>query len=296
MPLDAAYFAKSAADDLERLRNYAAGLEQQVARLSAPLGTFEELEPSAMGHYPEVTAASLAKAEADYTETLARIERNKPKAERNRKLHDSIRDILIGAGLKTSVPKWVKDRSRLGGKWVNESASWTMDLFHSVPKGPTDTTEADRKIKEVRDRHAKVIAEKAAAQKQEETRRANAERERQKIARVADVAREVGLDPITATYDDVAEAVLSRCKYLRLARAGRIVRGDWSDWSPVEYALDRFEVSDDDDEAIVAIWRSHLEDREDGRCFRDGPWNYDEITSRKADPAAVALWDRLHDD
>lgn len=226
MAIDAAYFAKNAADDLERLRNYAAGLEQQVARLSAPLGKFEELEPSAMGHYPDLDAATLAKAEADYAETLARIERNKPKAERNRQIHESIRDILIGAGLKTSVPKWVKDRSRLGGKWVNETASWTMDLLHSVPKGPVDSTEADRKIKEVRDRHAKVIAEKEAAVKREQQQRANAERERRKIARVADVSREVGLDPITADFNAVAEAVLSRCKYLRLAVAGRIVRGD----------------------------------------------------------------------
>jgi uncharacterized membrane protein YqiK len=125
---------------------------------------------------------------------------------------------------------------------------------------------------DVVDDHAKREAEQKRAEA--ERQRSVEEAKRRADMELAAILVRYDLD-VMATWRDVVDELRTKDKYLDLAIAGQRVRGDWSEGpGEVENALARFAIQNNRDQEIHDDLSRHLEDFEDGRCFRDTEWNY----------------------
>jgi hypothetical protein len=116
----------------------------------------------------------------------------------------------------------------------------------------------------------------------------------------ASMAASYGL-PVTATSDEVFEAVLSADKYLNLAYWLQRNRNDWSDGPTyADIGLRSFGTgleTDQDKEVFDAIQGLVTNWDGDGRCFQDCKWNYGRLFSlaKERNPKAAADYETLYE-
>lgn len=78
-------------------------------------------------------------------------------------------------------------------------------------------------------------------------------------------------------WSEVLDALNSKCKYFKLARAMEDTRNDWNDgYGRVQYAIDQFSIETPEDQEIFDEISSLANEYEDidGRVFRDCTYNY----------------------
>lgn len=245
--------------------------------MEIPTGKIEELERCPMGRCmanvrqwktPEIAQREI---EALYSEAVGVFERNKIKAENNKKIVDYVISIIESFGFPKSSMGYKTSRARfktqIPKQWPMElraaAASYVVD-----PKSVYDSKMADVKIwqSEV-DIQRKSVEQ---AKQQEEKNRAD-------LRTLIVIALKYGLTE-QADADDVLEVILSKDKYLRLAYWMRRNRGDWNEGcSYARTGVRGFAIESEQDKAIIENVSSYFDEFEDGRCFRDCEWNYDRI-------------------
>jgi hypothetical protein len=128
-------------------------------------------------------------------------------------------------------------------------------------------------IEEYERKQGEIEREAKAAQEAEKERQ---DRERRMTVAVVEVAKELGVDPLTEDAASLLDKILDRDKYLKLAYAMYQTRGDWTGgpWC-VEHALESFKIETADDNAIYNEISALTYNWEgDGRVYRDCTWNY----------------------
>lgn len=245
--------------------------------MEIPTGKIEELERCPMGkcmanvrqwQTPEIAQREI---EALYSEAVSVYERNKIKAENNKKIVDYVIGVIESFGFPKSSMGYKTSRARFKTQIPKQ---WPLELRGAAMSYVTDPKSVyDSKMKDVAAWRVEVDRERKLAEQAKQIE----EKSRADLRTLIAIALKYGM-----TEQDDARAVLytilSKDKYLRLAYWMRRNRGDWSEGC--DYArtgIDGFKVESDQDKAIVENVTSRFEEFEDGRCFRDCEWNYDRI-------------------
>ena len=145
-----------------------------------------------------------------------------------------------------------------------------------------------RNAEDLERRRAQHLAE---VTKQREADSRVRETEQRRLQLVLDLGRLIERQKLTSTsWDSALDELCSRNRYLPLAVAGILTRGDWSEgfWR-VRDAFRRFPIETDTDAEIAKAYAEVLSSEEtDGRVFRDIAWSYDALLEMVGDPDLVA--------
>jgi len=208
---------------------------------------------------------------ATYQSDLETAKKNAEIFAENGKLLKRCVDMIIATGIPKEYSKteW-RGRSH---KNVTVTAEWANYLHAPIPKlSVRDVEDRIRNLNDAYKKYTEAIVQKV---RDEKMKVEATEKERQKMAVMAEVALYLGKDPVTADFSELMDA-LRVDKYLDLASAMEDTRGDWSDgFYRVENALGRFTAETDVDKRIAEslselVWG----DERDGRIFRDCEYNY----------------------
>ena len=227
--------------------------------------------------------------EALYQKCLSMKEANQAAIKNNQVVYDSLRKLIAAIGIPSSYNKIVNRRSY---KTESVSYDWTDGLWRLVPTydgWPDVQRTYDQKIADIVKWEGELAAKAEAEKRQSELDAQNIE----KIKVLGVLADRYGL-PITATYEEILDAILSKDKYLALGHSLRLNRGDWSEGPyHARCGLDRFDVVSDIDHAIYKELRDLIDDWQgDGRCFRDAEYCYDNLFSM-VDPQLFADYTKI---
>jgi hypothetical protein len=282
----------------DQITSAAAKMQAKITTLTAKLAearqAFGTLQPYADAPLSKIgiSADNWRRAELAYQESIPICAANDAAKVANEKLIRKLVAAITAAGITRSTRKR-KARSQWKTEEVN--CEWYSLLIAAAPSYPhTSTWLADLWKRFVAIHEADEAKRKAAREARERAYEA-ARREKIKLATQVLAASEIGLDPMTASLDDMIEAVRKKDKYLDLAAAMMDTRGDWSDgFYRVEYALGRFNADTPmDKEIYYAVHAAVHSGEEDGRIFRDlGEFGYDAIL-KLADPKWVEIYGRL---
>ena len=287
--------------NLDRITEAAKAMHAEIASLKASLQSAKEgfgivqayVEPP-FAKYREQTWAGEYwwQAEKSYEQSKEICTANDAVKQNNFALLHKIEKLLTGAGINRSTRR-LKGRS--GYKTEEVNLEWYTLLLAAIP-APQYTTEwLERKWKEVQDirtgEEKKREQERQVREKEQERRR----REQIKTAALVVSAQELGLDPNTASLDEMLDVVRSKDKYLDLAVAMADTRSDWSEgFYRVRDAVGRFEiVTPRDKEIYEAVHDAAYGEEDDGRVFRDmGEYSYDNLFAM-ADQRWVEVFNKL---
>jgi hypothetical protein len=271
------------ASDLERLAlQYADTLDGLTENLKV-----QQLKPNPMeGLYRcikdyKTPDNARRKIEEAYQQAKADYEYNLKAIEVNKKVIAAIRKSFE----KWGIPETYTVRKTWRGKTTTEKRDWVLATQQLVPLTCSNPEESYKK------KLAEVDAwEKELKQKQEqEQRQADADRQQTEATRKIGVyAAKYGLS-ITATPDDVLDAILAKDKYLRLAYWLRRNRDDWSEGPHyASIGLREFTIEGETDQQIYDCIHADIVDWDgDGRCFRDSTWSYDRIEQLTKDKTLI---------
>lgn len=224
-----------------------------------------------------VATYALEKLEEARQKDIEAHERNIPLMEINKAVEQKITALMKEVGMPdgwSEVDR--KSRARFP-KQIHHNAGYISDIVREVHT--TDGFEyATANYARLKTSYAEYAdrAKREAEQKRAEAERLrNAEESKRRAdMELAAILVRYGLD-VMATWRDVVDELRTKDKYLDLAIAGQRVRADWNDGpGEVEDALGRFAVQNARDQEIYDDLSRHLENFEDGRCFRDTEWNY----------------------
>lgn len=265
----------------------------EIENLKKQFGVLQEYQAPKLWHQ---SIDSMSKEQFDREVEAARpmCEANDAAYQANLALMRKLAAIISAAGFDKSTRR-LKGRSQ----WKTEEVDceW-YSLLKGAVRSPSCTVSwLNTKVEEVKRKRAEAEAKQAKEQRQREIEASRAEAERKKTVAVVEVAKELGVDPVTADADSLIEELRSRDKYIDLAKAMADTRGDWSDgFYRVTGALGRFKPESEVDIAIVSeVSELAHGDESDGRIFRDCTWNYSRVYEL-ADPVLRALYSRLTND
>ncbi len=201
---------------------------------------------------------------------------NQAAIKNNQAVYDSLRKLIAAIGIPSCYTKIINRRSY---KTESISYDWVDGLRRLVPTHdgwPDVQRTYDQKTADIVEWERELAAKGEAEKRQAEADAQNIE----KIKVLGILADRYGL-PITATYEEILDAILSKDKYLALGHSLRLNRGDWSEGPyHARCGLDHFDVVSDTDHAIYKELRDLIDDWQgDGRCFRDAEYCYDRLFS-----------------
>lgn len=223
------------------------------------------------------------KVHARYEEALILATENDAINAHNKAVVDKLRKTIIATGFSETNLEYKRNKK------ISVPKEWTKDIVAEFGVG---SAEINRRYQEF----LKAVEQYSLKKKKDEELKereslASLEAKKKEIAFV-DLCRDLEMDPLTTTSDDIRERLLSRCKYLRLANAGLETRNDWSDGPYlVKNALTSFTSESIEDEDIIGEYMGILEEFEDGRSFRDCKYNYGKLFGM-VDPKLMAFYER----
>lgn len=225
----------------------------------------------------QVAAYALEKLKEARKKDIEAHERNIPLMEINKAVEQKITALMKEVGMPdgwSEVDR--KSRARFP-KQIRHNAGYISDMVREVPTddGFAYATSTYERLKTSYTEYADRAKREAEQKRAEAERLRNAEESKRRAdMELAAILVRYGLD-VMATWRDVVDELRTKDKYLDLAIAGQRVRADWNDGpGEVEDALGRFAVQNARDQEIYDDLSRHLEDFEDGRCFRDTEWSY----------------------
>lgn len=204
-------------------------------------------------------------------------ERNAAVVANNRKLQDRFLALVQNTGIPTTVRR-LKPRSRSrwnASNYETVESDWFTGLKLAIPtmdSWPTLHERFESRMREVGAAIQRREAEKAAAARA----KAEADEKVRNAAVLLLLSEKYGCQ---ADSWDVGNALLKRCKYMRLAHYLRKNRNDWSDGPDfARQGLDGFSAETPQDQEILRDLCPLVEDWDgDGRVFRDTKWSYDAL-------------------
>ena len=226
---------------------------------------------------------------ANYQNDLETAKKNAEIFAENGKLLKRCVDMIVATGIPSEYSK--TERKGRSYKSVTVTAEWANYLHAPMPK--LSVREVEDRIRNLNESYKKYTEAIVQKERDEKAKVEATEKERQKMAVMAEVALYLGKDPVTADFSELMDA-LRVDKYIDLASAMEETRGDWSDgFYRVENALGRF-VAVTDVEKIIAESISELAwgDERDGRIFRDCEYNYN-VLYGMADAKLYELFAKL---
>lgn len=239
----------------------------------------------------EYALAQLANALAADTATH---EANAEALRINAEIRSEVESFMAAIGMPKSY-SYRDERSRARyPKTITAPAGYIGDLQRHVitDDGYDHALKVHARLKSDYDRYLAA----AIAETEQAAQRVAAEKEAEKLRRLANVALaeiiiRYGL-PRESDWCDVLDALRSKDQRIDLAIAGMETRGDWSEgFYRVESALGRFRINTDEDKEIAADICGCLASADggvDGRVFRDTHWSYDALLKSVTDQQLVA--------
>jgi hypothetical protein len=205
---------------------------------------------------------------------------NVEKIKVNKEIKNKITDIMDAIGIPNSYRHGYFKTTRSRNKtWETKKAGYIEDLDKHVKTYNQKVPEFKEIIKEIEVQREKCLREI----REVESKKEKEKREAQKIQEIALLRAKYTPKNAMADLWEIREALLAKCKYLRLAYWLEKNRGDWNDgYSYAETGLNSFKVENDTDKKIYANISECIEsgiDGVDGRVFRDTEWNYTRIRS-----------------
>lgn len=283
------YHQQSAVRGIASLVEIAQKLQAENDALKAPWGKFEPYEAiKTPSKFWDVTKPGVweeyCRVHAEDMETAGR---NAQVVQRNNALLERLVSTITATGVAATR------REQKRRKTEEITNDWLVALRASRPALQWSTSQLQGHFADHKRKYEEHCRKAEEARRMSERQSQMAERDRRVMVVTVDVAKELGLDPLTASTLDVHSELRKRDRYLDLAVAGMNVRGDWSDgpWE-VEDALRRFTPQTTDDKTIAEDWQAMCDDFEDGRCFRDCKWNYS-VLMGMVDPQVAAMYSRL---
>lgn len=269
---------------------YAGKLLEECRKAQAEV---ENLRSQASGiqkieQYPNMPELSRSPVESKrklvnewFAECTDIAKRNDAACEHNRTVYSRAVALMKSLGLEEEECRNVGTRRRKMD-WVR--SGWLVSLDSQIP-----TTHGFAYCEERRKGALRSIDEeeaKAAEAEQKREREAAwaqqaEEKARRKQRTIVAIAERYGCDPLTATVDDLRDAILAKDKYANLAYWMERNRGDWSEGPDfASIGLREFTISLPVDQEIHDDIQHHIEHwDQDGRIFRDCEWNYGRVMS-----------------
>jgi len=202
-------------------------------------------------------------------------EANKPLIENNLLIKHKMAQIMKQLGIPDSYQERDTSSRARTPKHVTKTAGWICDLSRNIPTSQytgTYKSEAQQMRSRIEDTYRtayRTIYDQDQKATKEKTKVENE-------TKVAFYKVKYGCDPL-ADATDVLYAVLSKCKYLRLAYYLEQNRNDWSEgYDYAEQGIDGFSVETEEDKEIEQCISAIIADDAgvDGRYFRDCEYNY----------------------
>lgn len=161
-------------------------------------------------------------------------------------------------------------------KYVTKTAGYIGDLARTIKTGAGLKPNIEQYKRQVKETHQRLVQEIYRKEREAEAATKKKEDE-QKI-----VFYRVKYTPTNpcSLPEDVLDAILDKCKYLKLAHFLQKNRGGWSDgYSYAEYGISSFVVETEEDKEIEEDIQSCIDSGNesgdyDGRIFRDTTYNY----------------------
>lgn len=222
--------------------------------------------------------SKLTSLRRQYDEEIARIESvhaaNQSAITNNLLVIQKVRELMQSVGIRPTKYTTINEGKR-NEKTVEVKAGYIEDLERCVVLDD-GYKNAVSSLKEAMDWNTRQANEVKIAIRKKLAEKEKAEKEKTSALLLAHMQVKYGLE-CTASWKDVLTVILSKDKYLRLAHAMCVTRGDWSDgFYRVEDALDSFDVETERDRAVFNTVQEILDgDESDGRVFRDCEYNYD---------------------
>lgn len=200
-------------------------------------------------------------------------------------------DAIAAAGISQTYRR-AKGRSYYKTESVDHD--WYADLKSAIRPPSYTTAWLNETVAKVQKARADKQEKQEAARRQREQADRQQEADRKRTVVIVEVAKELGVDPVSTDADSLKDELRKRDKYLDLAVAMMDTRGDWSDgFYRVTDALGRFKSETETDIAVVSEVSELAHGEEsDGRIFRDCTWNYSRLFEL-ADAKLAALYSRL---
>lgn len=241
-----------------------------------------------------VADRALQELEAARAKDIATHEANVPAIENNKLVHAFVTETMEAMGMPR---RWserdMKSRARYPKK-IDHQAGYLTDLAREVKVN--DSFGHCTSVYESllgRYKEFKVAADqtKANEAKKREQAAEEAKKARRANFELARLVLRCGLDPETAEWGDVLDALRLQHQRINLAVAMMNVRHDWNDGpGEVSDAIAAFVCETPEDIAIANDILRHLGEGwdGDGRCFRDTEWNYTRLLESIDDKQLVA--------
>lgn len=226
-----------------------------------------------------------SRIEREYAEDVATAKENDAINTANQALVANLRKVIASAGFPETRSEWRRNKIiRVPNEWAN--------CINVTNENGTSVVES--RMRDFREHRKQFLAEQKKKQDERDREAAQAEAKRRSDITFVELCKELNLDPLESSADDIETAIRSKCKYLNLAVAMMDTRGDWSDGCyRVESALGEFVESLPVDEDIAANVQSQCDNFDDGRQFRDCEWSYDRLMGELADKEASVLWTKF---
>lgn len=263
-------------------------LRAENERLRTPFGSLQKTTPLKSGSWSRSLVDSesgWARVEREYAEDVATAKENDKINAANQALVSNLRKVIESAGFPETRSEWKRN------KLVRVPNEWSKCIHVASENG---SSAVESRMKEYREHRRTFLEKQRKEQSERERELAAAEAKRRSDIVFVDLCKELELDPLESSADDIERAIRGKCKYLNLAVAMMDTRGDWSDGCyRVESALAEFVASSPVDEDIAANIQSQCDNFDDGRQFRDCEWSYDRLMGELADKEASVLWTKF---
>lgn len=219
------------------------------------------------------------------SDNLEAYQFNREVIKHNTLQYERVRTIMKTLGVKEMFTRSYFKTSR-SRKMTTErtAAKWPTEVRDALPM-KCGWEDIIGKFKNRREQ-IETFGLKMIKEQEEKVRKETAEKERKK----KEEKRLKTLSILGAKYDlgieaepeDIQDAIINQCKYLRLAHFMELNRGNWNDgYSYAKEGLNNFNVESSQDQEIYDDIQECIESGYDGgidgRIFRDTKWNYSVI-------------------
>jgi len=202
-------------------------------------------------------------------------EANKPLIENNLLIKHKMAQIMKQLGIPDSYQERDTNSRARTPKSVTKTAGWICDLSRNIP-----TTQYTAHKSEAQQMRSRIEDTYRTAYRTIYDQEQKTQKEKTKVeneTKVAFYKVKYGCDPL-ADSTDVLYAVLSKCKYLRLAYYLEQNRNDWTEgYDYAEQGIGGFSVETEEDKEIEKCISEIIAEADkgiDGRHFRDCEYNY----------------------
>jgi len=263
-------------------------LRAENERLRTPFGALQKTTPLKSGSWSRSLVDSesgWARVEREYAEDVGTAKENDKINAANQALVSNLRKVIESAGFPETRSEWKRN------KLVRVPNEWSKCIHVASENG---SSAVESRMKEYREHRRTFLEEQRKEQSEREREIAAVEAKRRSDIVFVDLCKELELDPLESSADDIERAIRGKCKYLNLAVAMMDVRNDWNDGcGDVETELGGFRIESSVDEDIHGNISRVCDNFEDGRQFRDCRWNYDRLMREQVAEDARSLWEKF---